>query len=401
MSHDLPSSCDVIVVGARCAGAATALLLARSNLRVVVVERGRYGTDTLSTHALMRPAVTQLHRWGVLPAVIGAGTPPIQHVSFRYGPEVISFPIKPRDGVEALYAPRRALLDRLLVDAARNAGAIVVYETRVSELLRAGDGRVHGVLLATAGGEARAVDAPLVVGADGLRSTIAQLVGAEVYRAGRHATGVVYAYWSGLDVHEYRWCFGPGVAVGVIPTNDGRTCVFAAASAQRFLEEMRHDVDRGYRRVLAECDPDLAAALGPARRDGNYHGFPGQAGFFRRSAGPGWALVGDAGYFKDPLTAHGITDAFRDAELLARAIGGGREDGLAGYEAARDEAAGPIFELTDQIASLGADMEELKVKHRLLNEEMAREARAVASFGDVIPAGPASPPAPPPQAASR
>ena len=372
-----PSS-DVIVVGARCAGAATAMLLARAGLRVTVIERGRYGTDTLSTHALMRAAVVQLHRWGLLPAIAGAGTPPIARVSFRYAGEEISFVIKPRDGVEALYAPRRTLLDRVLVDAARQAGATVMHGSRVSELIVAAGGRVEGVVATGEDGGVQRLTAGIVVGADGLRSTVASLAGAEVYRAGRHATGVIYAYWQNVGIQEYRWCFGPGVAVGVIPTNDGRTCVFAATTARRFDDELRHDVEDGYRRVIAECDPDLAAALRPARRDDGYHGFPGRAGFFRRSAGPGWALVGDAGYFKDPLTAHGITDAFRDAELLARAIGEGREKALEEYEAARDEAAGTIFELTDQIAALEPVMESLKVKHRLLNEEMAREAKAAA-----------------------
>ncbi|MBP7571456.1 MAG: FAD-dependent monooxygenase [Acidobacteria bacterium] len=378
MSH----SSDVIVVGARCAGAAAAMLLARSGLRVTVVERGRYGTDTLSTHALMRAAVVRLNRWGLLPAIAGAGTPPITHVSFRYAGEEISFAIKPRDGVDALYAPRRTLLDRVLVDAARQAGATVIHGASVSEVIVAPGGRVQGVVVGGENGGVRTLTAGIVVGADGLRSTVASRVGAAVYRAGRHATGVIYAYWQNLGIQEYRWCFGPGVAVGVIPTNDGRTCVFAATPAGRFDNELRHDVEDGYRRVIAECDPDLAAALGPATRDGRYHGFPGEAGFFRRSAGAGWALVGDAGYFKDPLTAHGITDAFRDAELLARAIVEGSEKSLAEYQEARDEAAGTIFEVTDEIAALEPDMESLKAKHRLLNEELAREARAAAGSGD-------------------
>jgi flavin-dependent dehydrogenase len=358
------------------------MLLARAGLRVVVAERGRHGTDTLSTHALMRPAVQQLRRWDVLPAITTAGTPPVREVAFHYGPEVLSFPIKPRDGIDALYAPRRALLDRTLAEAARAAGAEIIYEARVTEVLKDRHGRVRGALLTVGNGRAREVSAGIVVGADGMYSTVARMVGAETYRTGRHATGVIYAYWSGLDVSEYRWCFGPGVAAGVIPTNDGQTCVFAGTSAARFRQEMRQDVPAGYQHVLAECVPDLAAAITSARRSGNYRGFAGLEGYFRRSAGPGWALVGDAGYFKDPLTAHGITDAFRDAELLARTIVEGGDGRLADYEAARDAAAHVIFDLTDDIASLAWDLEELKVKHRLLNEEMAREARAMAAFGD-------------------
>jgi 2-polyprenyl-6-methoxyphenol hydroxylase-like FAD-dependent oxidoreductase len=117
------SSYHVVVVGARCAGAATAMLLARAGHRVLLVDRGRYGTDTLSTHALMRGAVVQLHRWNVLPAVIASGTTPVRQATFYYGDESITVPIAPRDGIEALYAPRRYVLDRLLVDAARADGA--------------------------------------------------------------------------------------------------------------------------------------------------------------------------------------------------------------------------------------------------------------------------------------
>ncbi len=194
-----PSS-DVIVVGARCAGAATAMLLARSGLRVTVVERGRYGTDTLSTHVLMRAAVVRLHRWGLLPAIAEAGTPPITRVSFRYGGDEISLAIKPRDGVEALYAPRRTLLDRVLVDAALEAGATVIYGSRVSGLIVAAGGRVEGVVASGEDGGVLRLKAEVVVGADGLRSTVASLAGASTYRAGRHATGVIYAYWQDLGV---------------------------------------------------------------------------------------------------------------------------------------------------------------------------------------------------------
>ena len=114
---------DVVIVGARAAGAATALLLARAGARVVVVDRGRYGTDTLSTHALMRGAVLQLHRWGVLPAIVEQGTPRVTATTFAYGHEEVTVPIEPKYGVDALYAPRRILLDGLLSAMAVESGA--------------------------------------------------------------------------------------------------------------------------------------------------------------------------------------------------------------------------------------------------------------------------------------
>ncbi|HVD81120.1 MAG TPA: FAD-dependent oxidoreductase, partial [Propionibacteriaceae bacterium] len=134
---------DVIVVGGRIAGASTALLLARAGVRVILVDRDRHGSDTLSTHGLMRGGVLQLSRWGVLPDVVAAGTPPVRDVVFHYADgEKIRVAIRPRAGVDALYAPRRHLLDRLLVDAAAAAGAEVAHQSTVTALLCDTTGRV-------------------------------------------------------------------------------------------------------------------------------------------------------------------------------------------------------------------------------------------------------------------
>lgn len=225
---------DAVVVGARCAGASTAMLLARQGLRVLVVDSGLYGTDTLSTHALMRGAVLQLHRWGILGGLTAAGTPPVRKTWFHYGDEEIGIPIKPADGVDALYAPRRTVLDTLLVDAARKAGAEVAYQTRLVDLVRSSDGRVVGVSLRDSTGQARDIGAGIVIGADGLRSTVARLVGAERCATGRNAAATVFAYWPGLDFEGTHWLFSQGVASGAIPTNDGLTCVFVATPERRF-----------------------------------------------------------------------------------------------------------------------------------------------------------------------
>ena len=182
-----PSRFDVVVVGARCAGAGTAMLLARAGHRVLVVDRGLYGTDTLSTHALMRGAVVQLHRWNVLPDVIAADTTPVGQATFFYGDESVSVPIAPRDGIEALYAPRRYVLDRLLVDAAGAAGAEIVYGVRIKALQRSETGTVTGVVLEDQSGHVHRVTSRVVVGADGMRSTVARLVDAPMYRVGQHA----------------------------------------------------------------------------------------------------------------------------------------------------------------------------------------------------------------------
>jgi 2-polyprenyl-6-methoxyphenol hydroxylase-like FAD-dependent oxidoreductase len=377
----------IVVVGARCAGAATAMLLARKGLRVLVVDSGREGSDTLSTHALMRGGVMQLARWGVLDAVKAAGTPTVRTTSFHYQEEVLEVAIKPQAEVDGLYAPRRTVLDRLLVDAARQAGVELRFGARVQGLVRAADGRVTGVVTRTEDGEVTEVRAELVIGADGMRSNVAKLVEAPVYRQGKHAAFSIFGYWAETGLEGYHWHYAPGVSVGTIATNDGEVCAFAAAPSERFEREARHDVEACYQRVLEECSPKLAATLARGRMVGALRAFPGQAGFFRQSHGPGWALVGDAGYFKDPITAHGITDALIDAEALAQAVMRGGEDALADYQRVRDERAVGLFEVTDQVASFDWDMQSVRELHKTLSKEMKREGELVHSFGAGLEAG--------------
>jgi 2-polyprenyl-6-methoxyphenol hydroxylase-like FAD-dependent oxidoreductase len=374
-----PSPYDVVVVGARCAGAATAMLLARAGHRVLVVDRGRYGTDTLSTHALMRGGVIQLHRWGVLPAVIAADTTPVRQATFFYGDESTVVPIAARDGIDALYAPRRHVLDRLLVDAAADAGADVVYGIRIAGLERSDAGRVVGVVLEDRHGDAHHVAARVVVGADGLRSTVARLTGASPYRLGQHASATMYGHWSGLQVEGYGWYFAPGLSVAAIPTNAGQVCVSVSAPGAVFARAFTGSADRGFRKLLSQVAPGLAEQVSQAELPGRIHGFAGHVGFFRQASGPGWALVGDAGYFKDPLTAHGITDALRDAELLATAIDAGSDEALARYQERRDAASLDLFEVTDAIASFQWDLAEVRHLHESLARAMSREVKLLAA----------------------
>ena len=363
---------DSIIVGARCAGAATALLLARAGQRVLVVDRSDPGDDPLSTHALMRPAVLLLSQWGVLDRVIAAATPPVRSASFHYGDALVDVPIKPRDGIDALYAPRRTVLDPALIDAARAAGAEVHHHTKLRELARDSSGRVCGAVVES-GGVVSSVRAGLVIGADGLGSAVARAVAAPATRTARHATATIYAHVPGLAVDGYHWYYRPGVSAGVIPTNGG-ACVFALAPSARFRTEPR-DPDGWFRRVLAEAAPSVAERLAGVPLA--LRPFRGRTGYVRRGSGAGWALVGDAGCFRDPVTAHGITDALRDAALLAREIIAG---GLARYDAARDEFAIPMLEVTDAIASFGWNLDELGELHRTLNREIARELELVRSF---------------------
>ncbi|MGD2067692.1 MAG: NAD(P)/FAD-dependent oxidoreductase [Gemmatimonadota bacterium] len=363
---------DVVIAGARCAGASTAMLLARRGLRVLAVDPVESGRDTLSTHALMRGAVLQLHRWGLLDAVRSAGTPAIRTTSFHYGDETITIPIKPRDGMDALYAPRRTVLDPLLVEGARAAGAEVVHGHGVVDLLRDPDGRVHGATVADRERRTLDVSADLVVGADGVRSRVARILDVDVDYATPNAGATVYGYWRGIGLEGNHWFYDVGAGVGAIPTNGGATCVFAGFPRERFARSGGAGLEALMREVLEGVSPDLAARVEGAERQGKLRGFAGIAGFLRRSTGPGWALVGDAGYFRDPITAHGITDALRDAEALARAVTEG-DGNLARYQDERDELVRDLLDITDRISTYDWTLDEVKGLHLDLSREMKAE----------------------------
>jgi flavin-dependent dehydrogenase len=365
----LKSSYDVVVVGARCAGAATAMLLARAGASVLVVEQGSRGADTLSTLALMRAGVLQLARWGLLDAIRAAGTPRIDLTTFHYGDRAVEIRIKPRDGVDALYAPRRTLLDPLLADAAGASGAEVAYRVRLNELQHDGRGRVTGAVLES-GGRVRSIAAGIVIGADGANSTVAKRTGAETYCVGANKSATIYTHFRGLPMSGYHWHYVPGASVGLIPTNDGETLVFAAAAGRRFMEELRFDLAAGFETIVREA----AAAGSSGHQRGAGRAIPRICRSARISpprVGPGWALVGDAGYFKDPITAHGITDALRDAEGLARAVLSGTDAALASYQAIRDALSMRLFTITDEIASFDWDLPRLQTLHKALSDEMA------------------------------
>jgi flavin-dependent dehydrogenase len=204
-------------------------------------------------------------------------------------------------------------------------------------------------------------------------------VGAEPIVAGRHAAGVLYSYWSGLEEDGYLWQFRTRGSIGVIPTNDG-ACVFAALPAPEFRARVRGDAQSAYRRLMHEVCPEFARSLEGATQTETVRGFGGHPGFIKRSSGPGWALVGDAGYFKDPATAHGITDALRDAELLARAVMVGTAAAMEQYEATRMDLSRRLFDVTDAIASFDWADDGLQALHREFSQEMSREVRALAAL---------------------
>src|SRR5262245_8890502 len=375
---------DAVVIAWRGAVAATALLLARSGAKVLVVDRQTYGSDTLSTHALMRGAVLQLQRWRLVPEILAAQTPPIRTTTFHYGSDAIRVLIKPEHEVECLYAPRRTVLDRLLVDAARNAGAEVRHGVLLSGLHFASDGRVIGVALKDAGGSTMTVRADIVIGADGRHSTVAQLVNARPYVEGLNASGIVFGYFESRAQDGSHWHFAKNAAAGVIPTNSGH-CVFAAVPSPQFLTTFRGDVMRGFLQVLESVSPELRTDVERATLVGRLRGFGGAPGYLRQCHGAGWALVGDAGFFKDPLTAHGITDAFRDADLLSRAIVHGGARALRTYQRDRDALSLPLLRITDAIASFSWNLDEVSQLHTQLSAAMRDETDHLAGLSQLPP----------------
>jgi 2-polyprenyl-6-methoxyphenol hydroxylase-like FAD-dependent oxidoreductase len=364
------------------------MLLARAGARVLMLERTPYGSDTLSTHALMRAGVLQLSRWGVLGEVVGAGTPPVRRVRFHYGDETVQVSVRPIPGVDALYAPRRHVLDRILVDAAVAAGVEVRHGVAVLGLTRDADGRVDGVRARPLRGKRFDVRARIVIGADGIRSAVADGVGSRVERRGSQASAALYGYYAGLPSAGYEWAYAGQAAAGMIATGDGLSCVFVCATPQRMQVLRREGADSAFRALFAEAAPAHIDRLDASTRVGRVRGWAGARGHLRRSWGPGWALVGDSGYFKDPISAHGMTDALRDAELLADAVlsawsGGILEaDALARYQALRDALSTRLFDASDRIAAYDWDRSRIQQLGREVSAAMADEVELVQTLPD-------------------
>jgi 2-polyprenyl-6-methoxyphenol hydroxylase-like FAD-dependent oxidoreductase len=373
------SGYDVVVVGGRVAGASTALLMARAGARVAVVERADTDRDTVSTHALMRAGVLQLSRWGVLDRLVAAGTPPVRQTLFCYPDgERARVSIRSSQDVDALYAPRRTLLDRVLLELAEESGAEVRRRTGVVGLTRAADGRVTGVVTHGPSGETE-LAAEVVVGADGLWSTVAREVGAPILRRGLAASAVLYRYVHDLDAAGDEWFYGRGAAAGLIPTNDGATCAFVSTTPDRLRELRRGGREAAYDALLEAASPGLRDRVRTGTDPSPMRGWRGAVGHLRRPWGPGWALVGDAGYYKDPITTHGITDALRDAELLThalvRATAGGADPQLAmaAYQETRDRLSLALWDVTEEVAGYRWDAGGARSLMRAVSASMSDE----------------------------
>ena len=305
---------DVVIVGGRVAGSATAMLLARLGHDVVVVDQASFPSDTVSTHSIARSGVVQLRRWGLLDAVVDSGAPAIRQVTFHARGESVSRPVKRKAGVAFVVAPRRYVLDTILATAAERAGACVrPGVTVISEV--------------------------------------------------RHADGAAqYAYYAGSPWSGNEYFVTERSFAGVFPTHGGQACIWVCSCSADAKAIRRRAASRAeaFGELLERSAPQLAERLRHARRVSPVSGMLRMPNQVRQAFGPGWALVGDAGYHRDAVTGYGISDAFRDAEFLAvaldQALGSGAEEtaALALYQRQRDQALREIFEITCRMAAYPA-----------------------------------------------
>ena len=347
---------DAIIVGARCAGSPTAMLLARRGFKVLLVDKATFPSDTISTHILWPHGAEILRRWGLLQRLVATGVPPIcRRMTFDVGPFALRGTIPDANDGMGGFCPRRTVLDALLVNAAAESGADVREAFTVDELIVTDD-TVIGIRGHARGGKPVEERARLVIGADGVNSFVARTVQAPEYDAQPVAACGYYSYFSGIRQDDIELYPRDHVAFGGAPTNDGLHLVMVNWPAKDFTA-VRSDVEGHVWRALGAA-PDFLARVREARREEKWYGTAGVPGYFRKPYGKGWALVGDASYNRDPITAQGISDAFIDAEALVEALGTGLsgsgvfDDRLAVHELARNERVRPMYEFTTHLATL-------------------------------------------------
>jgi 2-polyprenyl-6-methoxyphenol hydroxylase-like FAD-dependent oxidoreductase len=355
---------DAIIIGARCAGSPTGMLLARQGFKVLLVDRATFPSDTISTHILWPHGAEVLARWGLLGRLAATGAPPIcRQMTFDVGPFALRGAIPDANGGLGGFCPRRTVLDALLVHAAAEAGVEVREGFTVDEVLMSGDA-VAGIRGHARAGAPIEERARIVIGADGVNSLVARSVHAAQYEARAVAACCYYSYFSGVRQDDIELYVRDHHAFGGAPTNDGLHLVMVNWPTSDF-PAVRAETERHVTRALASS-PDFAARVGEGRREEPWHGTAGVPGYLRKPYGKGWALVGDASYCRDPITAQGISDAFIDAEMLAAALrtawtgSGTLDDLLAAHETARNDRVRPMYEFTSHLAALEPPAPEMR-----------------------------------------
>ena len=354
------------------------MLLARKGHRVLLVDRDRFPSDMgQSTHLIHPLGVAHLRDWGVLPQIATRAAPFTDWRVDLHG-TVLSGAPPAVDGRSESYGPRRYLLDGVLAEAAVAAGAEFRDGVRVVDLVDDG-GRAAGVVASGAGGGRQIERARLVIGADGPNSIVARCAGAEESLCEPIVQSNIWSYWEGVALDHVRLYIREHKGAFAFPASDGTVLVAANLMHDEFVAARRNREDAFHARV-EEVAPDLRALLPGARRVEEFHGGCTRA-FVREAAGPGWALAGDAGMKKDPVTAQGISTAFRCAEMLAEAAADGLsgrrplDETLAGYRRARDDWLLPYYHFTAQLARFAKPTEQLAAFYRSIQSDPAATSR--------------------------
>ena len=332
---------DAVVVGARCAGASAALLLAQQGHRVLLIDKAMFPSDVMSTLYIHQPGVTLLDRWGVLKSVVESGCPRVETLTYRVDDAELRGPVPALGPIDATYAPRRRILDQILIDAAVRAGVEFVEGCSLSELITE-NGRVAGARLQMRNGTVLTEAARLIVGADGMRSAVARLTGAPCIVEDSRMSCVYYSGWTGLSC-GLSMIHRTGNSIGTVPTHDGVTLILTYFPQSQFTT-IKTDPLAAHRDCIREMAPDVYDEVSAGEQAIRLHGTGCQPNFFRKAVGPGWVLIGDAGHHLDSITATGITNAFTQANLLGVALDcemadqAGVDSALARFEVERYDA---------------------------------------------------------------
>ncbi|SDZ00244.1 2-polyprenyl-6-methoxyphenol hydroxylase [Amycolatopsis xylanica] len=385
-----PKTTDVVVVGARIAGASLAIHLARAGFSVTLVDRAKFPSDTLSTHLIQVSGVRCMQQLGVLDELVNTGAPFLTAMRPIYdGISLDSVVQAHEDWPPGGVSINRNLLDKILIDVAEKEGVEVRLRTTVTGVRKDITGRVTGVELR--GGET--LGARLVIGADGRNSKVSELVGARTYNVTANQRFVYWADYEGAvepgpaAVHHYR--SGPDLTLG-FRSDSGRFTVMVSPGLDEFAA-FKSNLPESFDNAVAACEP-LKPFIADATRVGGLTGTAYVPGYFRDSAGPGWALVGDSGHFKDPTVGQGISDALRQAEKLAGFIAGANLHDRAATDRAlqrwwrwRDRDATPMYWLAWDLAKAGPmaplERELLRcisanpvLRHRFVDEVLSHRA---------------------------
>ncbi len=345
---------DVVVVGARLAGCAVAAPLARAGRRVLVLDRMRFPSDQLSTHVLLPAGTSELASLGALPRILRLNPSQVRYVEVQAEGIACRERMRPAaDGIDYGVCVPRDLQDVELVEAVREQGAEVSERCTV-ESLRRRAGRVAGVRYRTAEGAVEEVESTLVIGADGRRSTVASLVGAwRPYRLSRNGRGLVFRYLEdplagAAEAETYhQWREGESFAFAFPTTPEGKVLVLLMGHRDE-VRRARRDPDSYWADKL-EQHPGLARRIAGSPPGSKLRSTGDTPAFFRFSSGPGWALAGDAGHFKDPVTGQGMRDAMFAGRTLAEQVlpvlddPGAVDRETRRWEAARDRECLPAY----------------------------------------------------------